>query len=207
MEEPDRNQRFTKEVVMERGTRSLWILPAVAFIFVFALAACGGGKKKIAPKPVNWKSVDTLGVSMKVPDVFKKNPAGGSDSVQYMYKGGIVYINIEKGKLEEGGLEGLFRKEHEARAKETRKRKKSKDAYKILEKKDITLGGKKALEIEQEFMTGTGDMRAHNIVVYVDLGNEQLLTLKWHIEDIKEVPWEKTYNRFFKESRASLDVK
>ena len=189
---------------MERGTRSAWLLIAVAF----GLVSCGGGGgEKKGPPPVNWKAVDTLGVNMKVPDVFKKNPEGGSDSAQYMYKGGVAWIAIEKGKLDEGGLEGLYRKEHEARAKETRKRLKSQDAYKILEKKDITLGGKKALELEQEFMTGTGDLRAHNIVVYVDLGNEQLLTIKWQITDIKELPWEKTYNRYFKESRASLDVK
>lgn len=177
----------------------------------FAVVSCGGGgKKKAEPKPVTWKEVEHLGVSLKVPADFKKNPATGTESVQYMHptKGLLVYINIERNKMGEDGLDGLYAKEYEKRQRDTRKRLKSEKAYEILGgKKDISLGGKKAFEVEQEFMSEAGDTRAHNIVIEMDSGDGNLVTVKWVVSNVKEQPWEKIFNRYFKNSRASLNAK
>jgi hypothetical protein len=157
-----------------------------------------------AAGPVAWIDVERFGVSLKVPGNFKRNPAGGKDSVQYMYMGGVAFISIETGKLGEEGLEGLYKKEYLKRQRDTIKRMKRKNAYEIIKKEDITLGGRNAFEIEQEFQAGAGDLRTHCIVINVDLGDGKLLTVKWEVPDVNTFSWEKAYSRYFKESRACL---
>lgn len=175
---------------------------------VLPLWSCGGAQKK-EPKPVTFKTIEPLGVKLKIPETFKKNPAGGSDAVQYLYKGGQAIIAVEKTKLDEGGLEALYKKEYEKRQRDTRKARKSQDAYEIIKKEDTTFGGKKAFVIEQEFLAGDGTMRAHNIVINIDLGDNNLLTVKWEVADVKEkgMSWDKFFPRYFKESRSSFSMK
>ena len=180
----------------------------IAIIAVFGIASCaGGGKKKSATAPVKWKQVDKLGASLKVPGNFMRNPAGGKESVQYMYKGGVAFINIETGKLDEKGLEGLYQKQYVKRQRDTIKQLKRNNAYEIIEKKDISINGKPAFEIEQVFQAGAGDLRTHNIEINADLGGGRLLTVKWEIPDVNQLAWEKTYGKYFKKSRASLAIK
>jgi len=180
----------------------------IAILAVLGIASCaGGGKKKSAPAPVKWKQVDKMGVSLKVPGNFMRNPAGGRESIQYMYKGGIAFINIETGKLGEDGLEGLYKKQYVKRQGDTIKRMKRKNAYEIIGKKDISINGKPAFEIEQVFQAGAGDLRTHNIEINADLGGGKLLTVKWEIPDVNQLAWEKFYNKYFKKSRASLAIK
>jgi hypothetical protein len=120
---------------------------------IFGLPSCGGKEKKSKKsKTVSWKKVSHFGVTLKVPKTFQKNPASGSDSVQYMYKGGMAYIVIEKTDGYEEGLEKYLAEQYEKRERKTDKRFKDKDAYKILKKDtELTLGGKKAFEIEHEY--------------------------------------------------------
>ncbi|GEM_PF-2826796 len=193
---------------MSKGT--LWTVLSAATML--ALSACGGGGSggESKPKPVNWREIDSLGVHMKIPDVFVKSKTGAADSDQYIHKkhSTAVFISIETLTMPEGGLEAVYREEYAKRANETRRRKKSNDAYIFHKKKqDITLDGKKAFELEQEFFTGTGDTKARSVEVNVDLGNGKLLTLKWQVEGIEEIDWDKMYNRYFKESRASVKLK
>ncbi|MHC5040357.1 MAG: DcrB/PsbP domain-containing protein [Planctomycetota bacterium] len=186
-----------------------WQWFGLAMVLPFVLVACGGGKKKTTKGdgPVGWKEVSKLNTSLKVPKTFKKVPGGAVDAVQYMLAGNKGLIAIEKGKLPEGDLDALYKSEYVKRQRDTRKRLKREEAYQIIEKKDITLGAYKAFELEQEFQSGTGDQRAHNIVINVKIGEEKLLTIKWEVPDIKELSWKKAYSRYFKESRSSLRIK
>jgi hypothetical protein len=179
-------------------------------VALFGLSSCGGGGKgkpvKEDSKP-SMTNVPYFGANFKVPKTFVQ-VANSATSATFQEKNGLAMIQIEKVALTEGKtMDDYYQSEFENRRKETNKRKKNENAYKILKKNPISFSGKKALEIEQEFDAGAGTNKSHNIVVIVEMGESQLLTVTWEVPDIKGLSWTKAHTQYFKESRESLSLK
>ena len=147
-----------------------------------------------------------LGAALMIPAEFKQVSAG-ADSVVYQSPAGEAMIFLERIALPEAsGIEEYYTREFERRREETCKRRKDVNAYRILQKSAITVGGKSALQIEQEFCAGAGTQRAHNLVVLVEIGDSRMLAVNWEVPDIDGMAWLKAYDRFFKGSRESLTI-
>jgi hypothetical protein len=180
----------------------------MALVMVFGLGACGGKKKKKAAKKVTFREVSHFGVTMKIPSNFTKSKGSGKFAHVYVSKGMGAAISIEKGdQYKEGGMEKLYAEQYEKRSRKTQKRFKSKDAYKIIHKKDMKMGSRAAFEVEQEFRDQDGSVKAHSIEINVDIGDGKLLTLRWKVNDVDSDPWDKYYDRYFKESHGSVNFK
>jgi hypothetical protein len=190
---------------------SRFIAFACAFLLLAAgLASCGGGGKgegaKKQTKTVAFTQVSHFGATLKIPQGFPR--AGGEkNSVTYARADGSAMISIERIPLNEGKeLDDYYAVEFEKRMKDANKAKKSTDAYKILKSNKISIGGKEAREIEQEFFAGAGTQKSHNIVVIVAIGEAMVLAITWEVPDLALISWPKAHSTYLKESRESLSL-